>query len=70
MARFRRGGRRSRRSGGGSRKGIIGRVFSTLTSPVGLIIIGVGMLAPFLIGGKVQEKVAELAGKVKGGGNA
>jgi hypothetical protein len=61
----RRRSRRSRR--GGSRKGFIGRVISSLTSPVGLVLLAAGMLTPFLLGGKVREKVEQLASKVKGG---
>jgi len=56
-----------RRSGSGKRKGFLGRIGSIVTSPAGLVILGLGMFVPFLLGGKIQAKVQELATKVKGG---
>lgn len=50
----------------GSRKGIIGRIFGMLFSVPGLIILVLGMIAVFLVGGKVKETFEGIAQKAKG----
>lgn len=59
---------RSRRSGGGFLSGI----FSIIKSPKGWLVMALGAVGIFLIGGKLKDTVEGIALKAKGaaGGNS